>query len=66
MGFILSLCAIVGGCLVAVYGNAAAGTTIATAAVASLAGVFVYGTAQRRKELSRKAEAVPAEPPSQH
>ncbi|MFC1596315.1 DUF2335 domain-containing protein [Planctomycetota bacterium] len=61
-GFLLSLMAIGGGCVLVGLGHDTAGATIATAAVASLAGVFVYGTRSRRQELQGKAEAVPADP----
>jgi uncharacterized membrane protein len=58
-GFVLSLSAIGGGCTLVGLGHDWAGATIATAAVASLAGVFVYGSRERRQELRRKAEAEP-------
>lgn len=53
-GFLALLCT-VGGCWLVYLGHDAAGGTIATAAVAGLAGVFVYGTASRRKEREEKA-----------
>ena len=58
-GFVLSALAIGGGCLLVGLGHDWAGATIATAAVASLAGVFVYGSRERRQELRRKGEVVP-------
>lgn len=62
-GFWLSLLSIGGGCVLVGLGHDGAGATIATAAVASLASVFIYGTATRRRELARKAKMVP--PPGQ-
>lgn len=51
VGGFLAMTCIVGGLLLASYGEQpAAGTTIATASVVGLAGVFVYGTHSRREE----------------
>lgn len=64
LGFILSSLAILGGTVLVALGHDWAGTTIATAAVASLAGVFVYGTRARSKERQAKALTVPPPQPS--
>jgi uncharacterized membrane protein len=55
-GFVISLIAIVGGLLLSYSGQPWAGTTIATVGLASLAGVFVYGTRSVRSERLEKAK----------
>jgi len=57
-GFVVSMTAIVGGCIVAAVGHPASGATIATTAVVGLAGVFVYGTASRRREREKRTETL--------
>ena len=55
-GLIVALACVGGGIITVLYGHDWAGTTIATAAVVALAGVFVYGTAMRRSERTDKAK----------
>ena len=62
LGFIISMTIIVGGCILVGLGHDAAGAGIATGGVAALAGVFVYGTTIRQRELRRKSSQAP--PPS--
>lgn len=62
-GFWLSLTAIVGGVSVAILGHPTAGATIATAAVATLAGVFVYGSHSRRSEREEKKQMLEKKQP---
>ena len=57
-GFIVSLTCVVGGIIAVLMEHDWAGTTIATATVAALAGVFVYGTAMRRSERTEKAKTI--------
>jgi len=57
-GFLLCIATVIGGCVVAVLSHAGAGATIATAAVGTLAAVFVYGTASRKKERQDRVKAL--------
>jgi uncharacterized membrane protein len=54
--------AIVGGCLLVYAGHPAAGATIATTSVGTLAGVFVLGTRMQQKERERKALIMMGQP----
>lgn len=58
LGASLALCCIGGGIALSFFGQPAAGTSIATVSVASLAGVFVYGTHSRRVERSAPSPAI--------
>ena len=53
-GAMICLSAIGGGVLVAIYGHAAEGTWMSSIGLASLVGVFVYGTRSRRHEREAK------------
>jgi hypothetical protein len=53
-GVIVVLALVAGGVLVAYHGSPAAGATMATVPVIGLAGVFVYGAAERKKEREGK------------
>jgi uncharacterized membrane protein len=55
-GFLVSVACVIGGLIVVNNGHDWAGVSIATVSVASLAGVFVYGTISSRKERENKAE----------
>jgi len=55
-GFVVAMTCIIGGCLLVYEGHDAAGTTIATGSVAALVGVFLYGTATRKKERLQRAQ----------
>ena len=54
-GFIIALVCVIGGLIVINNGHETAGTTVATVPVASLAGIFVYGSLSRKKEREAKA-----------
>lgn len=58
VGGILSAMCVVGGIWLVYLGHDGAGATIATAAVAALAGVFVYGTSSKRKERAEKTRVM--------
>lgn len=58
VGGILSLTSIILGAVAVFTGHDAAGATIATATVVSLAGVFVYGSTSRRKEREQQAKTL--------
>lgn len=58
VGGVLSLASILLGAVAVFTGHDAAGATLATATVVSLAGVFVYGTTSRRKERAQQAKAI--------
>lgn len=49
MGFLIGVLGISGSCVVAVIGNALAGSVMGIASLAALAGVFVYGSRQRNQ-----------------
>jgi hypothetical protein len=58
-GFLIGLFTVGCGTAAVLCGHDVAGATIATTGVASLVGVFVYGTVTRRQEREKKAK--PAE-----
>lgn len=61
-GLIVTLACVILGAIAILYGHDAAGTTLATGSVVALAGVFVYGTAMKKKERQEKARvAAPSE-----
>ncbi|MFO0966853.1 MAG: DUF2335 domain-containing protein [Gemmataceae bacterium] len=53
--FLLASFCVIGGVICVLHGHTAAGATIATASVATLAAVFVYGSNLRAKERQAKA-----------
>ena len=57
-GFILSLIAVVGGTVAAVFGHPVFGGVLGAGASASLAGTLVYGTRLRQKEAESKKTPV--------
>ena len=61
-GFIVAIVCVIGGVAVAIAGHPAAGATIATGAVGTLAGVFVFGTTARRSERAEKAKMMTGQP----
>lgn len=54
--FVLSLTTILGGIYLVDKGNKLAGTVISVGSLASLSGVFIYGTNQRKDERRKKRE----------
>jgi uncharacterized membrane protein len=57
-GAVISLTCVIGGVTAIFLGHDTAGATVATASVAALAGVFVYGTGMRRAERADRREQV--------
>lgn len=49
MGFLIGMLGISGSCVVAIIGNAVAGSVMGITSIAALAGVFVYGSRQRNQ-----------------
>lgn len=56
LGFTIAMTGLVVSAFVAVYGNAWAGTIIGVGTIASLVGVFMYGSSSREKERENKIE----------
>jgi uncharacterized membrane protein len=56
LGFIVAMTAVVGGTFLVLRGKDGYGLAAIIAALASLAGVFIYGKKQQRKELDDKAQ----------
>jgi len=54
LGFVISMTGLVVSALVAIYGNPIAGTIIGVGTIASLVGVFMYGTNSRKQEREKK------------
>lgn len=59
-GFIIGLAGVGGGVFLAINDQELGGYAIVLGTVATLAGVFVYGRGQARKELAEKAPSSPA------
>lgn len=55
-GFVIALAFLGCGSTLVAYGHDTAGATLATASLAGLVGVFVYGTKSQRKEREQKAK----------
>lgn len=58
LGFILAMTAIVGGIFLAYVGRETSGLTAIITALVGLAGVFVYGKSQQKKDLANKSQAI--------
>jgi uncharacterized membrane protein len=56
LGFIIAIFGLVVSAVIAVYGNAIAGTILGVGTIASLVGVFMYGTNTRKTEREEKDE----------
>lgn len=56
LGFILSSATLCGSVYLIANGHDPAGATLGTASIAALAGVFVYGSQQRKEERTEKQE----------
>jgi|SRR5271154_3497962 len=56
LGFIVAMTAVVGGVLLVLKGKDGYGLAAIITALASLAGVFIYGKKQQRRELDEKAQ----------
>jgi uncharacterized membrane protein len=61
MGLTISALVLVAGFYLAYIGKQVAGSTIAVADLATLAGVFVYGKHLQREELDRKKDSLKKE-----
>lgn len=55
LGFVVAMTAVVGGIILILKGKDGYGLAAIIAALASLAGVFIYGKRQQRKDLDEKA-----------
>jgi uncharacterized membrane protein len=69
LGFILCVLCIGSGFACVLCGHDGAGAAIATTAVASLAGIFIYGTKMRREERAERATMMLSQqgvPPAGH
>jgi uncharacterized membrane protein len=56
LGFVVAMTAVVGGIELILRGKDGYGLSAIIGALASLAGVFIYGKSQQKKELQNKAE----------
>lgn len=57
LGFLIAIVGLAASALVAIYGNAIAGSVLGVGTLASLVGVFMYGATTRSKErMEKKAE----------
>ncbi|MBZ5526969.1 MAG: DUF2335 domain-containing protein [Acidobacteriia bacterium] len=56
LGFIVAMTAVIGGIFLILKGKDGYGLAAIIGALASLAGVFIYGKSRQRKELDAKAE----------
>ena len=56
LGFIIDMTGLMVSAVVAIYGNAWAGTIIGVGTIASLVGVFMYGSNARSKEREEKRD----------
>lgn len=57
LGFVIAIAGLAASALIAIYGNAIAGSIIGVGTLASLVGVFMYGAATRSKErIEKKSE----------
>ena len=54
LGFIISICGLSASAFIAIFGNPIAGTIIGVGTIASLVGVFMYGSNIRNQERERK------------
>lgn len=64
LGFIVAMTAVVGGIVLVLKGKDGYGLAAIVGALASLAGVFIYGKQRQKKELDDKAEAFIPPPPA--
>ena len=58
LGFIVAMTAIFGGVFLAYVGKETSGLSAIIAALVALAGVFVYGKIEQKRELGEKAQAI--------
>jgi uncharacterized membrane protein len=56
LGFIIAMTAVVGGIVLILHGRDGYGLAAIVTALASLAGVFIYGKSKQKRELDQKAE----------
>jgi uncharacterized membrane protein len=57
LGFAIAIVGLIVSALVAIYGNAIAGSIIGVGTLASLVGVFMYGSKTRSKEREEKSKS---------
>ena len=58
LGFIVAMTAIIGGVFLAYVGRETSGVTSIITALVGLAGVFVYGKREQKKDLANKTQAI--------
>jgi uncharacterized membrane protein len=58
LGFIIAMTAIIGGIFLAYVGKETSGLASIITALVALAGVFVYGKIEQKKDLANKAKAL--------
>jgi len=58
LGFIVAMAAIIGGIFLAYIGRETSGLTAIITALVALAGVFVYGKSEQKKDLANKDKAI--------
>ena len=69
LGFVIAMTALIGGGYIMTSGQSVWGAAVAVSAVAGLAGVFVWKSRERKRELNKQmgvaipAPAPPPEPP---
>lgn len=56
LGFLIAIVGLIVAALIAIYGSAIAGGIIGVGTLASLVGVFMYGSSTRSKERVEKKE----------
>ena len=58
LGFVVAMTAVIGGTILVLKGKDGYGLAAIIGALASLAGVFIYGKRHQRKELDEKAQDI--------
>jgi uncharacterized membrane protein len=58
LGFIVAMTAIIGGIFLAYVGRETSGLASIVTALVGLAGVFVYGKIEQKKDLANKTQAI--------
>jgi uncharacterized membrane protein len=56
LGFVIAIFGLTVSAIIAIYGNAIAGTILGAGTIASLVGVFMYGTNSRKAEREEKQD----------
>lgn len=61
-GLVVALTCVVGGLIAICAGHDTAGAAVATTTVASLTGIFIYGSISRKHERQEKAKIMTGQP----